>query len=240
MAPAKVANPPKVPHFSSCVLLGGLGTLAGDFAGSELVLFAVGQGQVLLQDGIDAVGVRIEVPNALGTLPLLVREPALSDDAARMWVRFSDEIEGRIGSGGELEPIRGLANKLPEHAARIAAIAQIIQNASAAEIDIDSLASGIKLANHYAREAMRLFLVGARNADLVLAERLLAWLQHKWTEPAVSLPDIYQRGLNAVGDAATARKLIEILEEHGWVARDNNGAEIKGVRRQTVWRLVQS
>ena len=56
----------------------------------------------------------------------------------------------------------------------------------------------------------------------------------------MSLPDIYQRGLNAVGDAATARRLIEILEDHGWVNRDDNGAEIKGVRRQTVWRLVKA
>src|SRR4029453_2764687 len=102
------------------------------------------------------------------------------------------------------------------------------------------LASGIELANHYAAEAQRLFLVGERNADLVLAERLLAWLYHKWTEPLVSLPDVYQYGPNSVRDATIARKLVGILEEHGWLERDDNGGEIKGVRRQTVWRLVKA
>lgn len=44
----------------------------------------------------------------------------LSPQARRQWIRFADHIERQIGPGGDLEPIRGLANKLPEHAARSA------------------------------------------------------------------------------------------------------------------------
>jgi hypothetical protein len=167
------------------------------------------------------------------------RRLPLSDDATRLWWKFYDEIEARIGPGGELEPIRGLANKLPEHAGRIAAILQVISDLNAAEVSGNCLASGIELANHYAAEAQRLFLVGARNADLVMAERLLGWLHHKWTEPVVSLPDVYQYGPNSVRDATIARKLVDILTDHGWLERDDNGGEIKGVRRQTIWRLVK-
>ena len=158
--------------------------------------------------------------------------------AKRVWWAYADAIEDKIKPDGELAQIRGLASKLAEHAGRIAAVLQAVHDVNASEIAIDFLSSGIELANHYAREAQRLFLVAARNADLVLAERLLFWLRYTWSEPVVSLPDIYQRGLNAIGDAATARKLVEILEGHGWVERDDNGAMIKGVRRQTVWRLV--
>src|SRR5262245_11681120 len=46
----------------------------------------------------------------------------LSREAKGLWIEFYNYVEGRVGSGGELEPVRGLANKLPEHAARMAAI----------------------------------------------------------------------------------------------------------------------
>ena len=40
----------------------------------------------------------------------------LSAEAQRLWMAFHDHVEKRLGAGGELEPVRGLANKLPEHA----------------------------------------------------------------------------------------------------------------------------
>jgi hypothetical protein len=33
----------------------------------------------------------------------------------------------------------------------------------------------------------------------------------------ISQPDIYQRSLNAIRDQATARKLVGVLEQHGWL-----------------------
>jgi hypothetical protein len=44
---------------------------------------------------------------------------AASNHIAPMWRAFADHIEPLIGPGGDLEPVRGLANKLPEHAARL-------------------------------------------------------------------------------------------------------------------------
>jgi hypothetical protein len=38
-----------------------------------------------------------------------------------LWIKFADHVERAIAAGGELESIRSLANKLPEHAARLAA-----------------------------------------------------------------------------------------------------------------------
>src|SRR5262249_48680012 len=50
------------------------------------------------------------------------RTVPLSKDAIELWNRFVANIENSIGPGGDLEPIKGLANKLPEHAARLAAV----------------------------------------------------------------------------------------------------------------------
>ena len=61
--------------------------------------------------------------------------------------------------------------------------------------------------------------------DLELAEKLLLWSQQRGSY--VALVDIYQRGLNTISDAATARKLAKILEAHGWfvpVPGDNKAA----------------
>ena len=49
---------------------------------------------------------------------LAPRTVPLSPQGRRLWVAFHDYVEERLGAGGELEPVRGLANKLPEHAAR--------------------------------------------------------------------------------------------------------------------------
>jgi hypothetical protein len=47
-----------------------------------------------------------------------------------------------------LEPVRGLANKLPEHAARLAAILALVDDLGAPEIGANHLRAGIALAEH--------------------------------------------------------------------------------------------
>ena len=77
---------------------------------------------------------------------------------------------------------------------------------------------------------------------LVLAQRLLDWLQRSWPPEKgglVSLPDIYQLGPGAIRDKATAKKLVTILADHGWLAPVLEGAEVDGKFRREVWRVVE-
>jgi hypothetical protein len=170
---------------------------------------------------------------------LLPRPLPLADGARRLWFTFADHVETAIAPGGALEPVAGLANKLPEHAARLAAVLVLIADIEAGEVAAAEMEAGIALAEHYAAEALRLFGTSRINPDLRLAQRLLDWLLTRWREPAISLPDIYQRGLNAIGDKATATKLVETLESHGWLIRIPQGAEVAGVRRRDAWRIVR-
>jgi Protein of unknown function (DUF3987) len=172
--------------------------------------------------------------NELEPRPLL-----LAPEASRLWILFADYIEKAIGQGGALEPVRGLANKLPEHAARLAAVLSVVRDLDSAAISADEMRAGIRLAEHYAAEALRLFGTSRVNRELLLAQRLLAWLLRQWPEPAVSLPDIYQRSLNSIRDQATARKLVSILEDHGWLVRLMEGAVVAGQRRREAWRIVR-
>jgi hypothetical protein len=167
------------------------------------------------------------------------RELALSGAAQAVWRQFADHVEREIRPGGPLESIRGLANKLPEHAARLAAVITLVEDIDGAAINDVAIRGGVRLAEHYAAEALRLFDTSRIGADLKLAQRLLDWLRHTWSEPVISLPDIYQRGLNAVGDQAAARKVVNILEDHGWLARIPPGAVVAGRFRRDAWNIVR-
>jgi hypothetical protein len=167
------------------------------------------------------------------------RSLVLEPEAGRLWRTFIDFVERAIKPNGELELVKGLANKLPEHSARLGAVLTLAHDINATAIGANEIRAGIALAEHYAAEALRLFGASRISADLRLAQKLLDWLLYQWTEPAISLPDIYQRSLNAIGDKATAAKMVAILEDHGWLHRIPQGAVIAGQRRRDAWRVVR-
>src|SRR5215207_3666807 len=84
----------------------------------------------------------------------------------------------------------GFANKVPEHAARIAAGLSIIDDPRCQEITSTAIYAGIELAQHYVMEALRLFDAGSARPEILRAEQLLDWLQ-TWDGELISLPDVY-------------------------------------------------
>ena len=180
------------------------------------------------------------LPLALGKAnELQPRNLPLSPQARVRWIAFADYVENNIAPGGELEPVRGLANKLPEHAARLAGVLRLTEEIDAGEIDAASMDAGIAIAEHYAAEALRLFGSARIGADLRLAQKLLNWLLVVWGEPCISLPDIYQKGPNAIRDKATAVRLVGILEDHGWLDRIRQGAVVAGQTRRDAWLIIR-
>jgi hypothetical protein len=171
------------------------------------------------------------------TNELAPRPLPLSPDARSLWSAFADHVEKAMAPSGELETVRGLANKLQEHAARLAAVLTLVRDIDAGEIRRTEMEAGITLAEHYVSEALRLFGASRVNADLHLAQRLLDWLLNRWTEPNISLVDIYQRSLNAIGDKAAAQKLVLILEDHGWLVKIPQGAVVSGQHRRDAWLI---
>jgi len=172
------------------------------------------------------------------TNELAPRKIVLGSAATRHWRKFADYVEANVAPGGKLEEIRGLANKLAEHSARLAAVLALVDDIDTGTIDAEHIEAGIALAEHYAAEALRLFGGARIPADLALARRLLDWLLKAWPEAVISLPEIYRLGPNAVRDKATAEKLVKILVDHGWLEHLPNGAVIAGQRRREAWRVV--
>jgi hypothetical protein len=179
------------------------------------------------------------LPLALGTRNELTPcTLPLSLAARRLWIDYHDHVERRLGLGSELEPVRGLANKLPEHAARIAAVLTLVENIEAGEVGSNEMAAGIAIARHYAAEALRLLGACRVSAELREAQQVLRWLQ-SWPHPLVSLPDIYQRGPNSIRDKTRARRVVGILEDHGHLVRLPDGHVVDGTFRREVWEIVR-
>lgn len=170
---------------------------------------------------------------------LAPRALPLSEAAVRLWRAFADRVETMLTHDGELRPISGVANKLPEHAARIAGVLTLVRDIDAGEIAHAEMAAGTELAQHYAGEALRLQGGSQISAELRRAQQALDWLLNHWLELAISLPDLYQRGPAAIRDGKTARQVVTALEDHGWLVRIPQGAEIAGERRREAWRVVR-
>ena len=180
------------------------------------------------------------LPLACGTTNEL-EPPALplSPMARRMWIAFVDHVEKSMLPDGDLHRIRGLGNKLGEHAARLAAVLMCVRNIDAVEIEAGEMEAGIHLAQHYAAEALRQDGVSRISADLRLAMKLLSWLMLSWSEPMISLPDIYQLGPGEIREKAVATKAVKVLEDHGWLDRIRGGAVVAGNHRRDVWRIIR-
>lgn len=165
------------------------------------------------------------------------RRLSLSATGREQWTAFADHIEGLIAPGGQLEPIKGLANKLPEHAARLAAVLELTTNLTAPEVSDACMASGIRLAQFYAGEALRLYNASRLDPDLSLAQRVFDWISSEGHK-IVSLGMVYQHGPNPVRDAKTARRIMKILVEHNQVEPIDD-AEIDGCRVREAWSVAK-
>ncbi len=167
------------------------------------------------------------------------RDLPLSPNASQAWINFSNHIEKLIAPDGPLQPIKGLANKLPELAARLAGTLALVEDLSRSEIGPEHMAAGIELVQFYAGEALRLKKTGAVSPDILAAEKLLHWLYIGWKESLISLPDIYQMGPTQFSTAGDAKKAVGVLEQHGWLERVDGGGHVKGQRRRDVWRIMR-
>jgi hypothetical protein len=162
---------------------------------------------------------------------------SLSGSARRDWIAFYDTVERELAERGELRSIRAFGAKMAEHAGRLAAVLAAYADPDAMEVDGDAMGGGIALAQYYAAEMLRLQSAGAVAPDLRLAARLLAWWQAR-ADPQCHLAAIYQIGPGALRNAADARRIVGMLEEHGFVLRLPAGTVVDGAARRDAWELV--
>jgi hypothetical protein len=168
----------------------------------------------------------------------------VSEEAQSLWAEFHDYVEALIRPDAALDTVRGLANKAPEHATRLAATIAYFEGDCDREgllLSAQRMQAGIDLVDYYLHEALRIEGAATVNADLVLARKLLGWLHKSWEEPngLISLSDIYRRcPSHAIRDKKTATRIVAILADHGWL-EPCGPAQVNGTTRHHVWRIVR-
>ena len=161
----------------------------------------------------------------------------LTPDARAMLIAFHDAVERSVRPDGELSTIKGFGSKMAEHAGRLGAVLAVYADPEAVEVDADSISNGIALAQHYAGEMKRLADGASIAPDLKLARQLVEWWK-SGGKAKCHLAEIYQRGPNPLRDASTAKRIIAILEDHGWLKRISPGTVLDGSPRKDSWELA--
>jgi hypothetical protein len=140
---------------------------------------------------------------------------SLSAGAARCWREFYDTVEGQCGANGKYRGVRDLAAKIAEHAARIAGVLAIVDDASTDAIGDASMASAVILSEWYLNEAARLQQACRTDPTLLRAQALLDWLVTRDASEA-RFADILRLGPSATRIKKDAEAAIEVLKSHGW------------------------
>ena len=161
----------------------------------------------------------------------------LSPEARSLLIALHDEIEPQLLENGDLRHISGFANKIPEHATRIAGVLTFIQNTQATELKENAVQAGIMLARYYLAEALRLNESHPDDEGIRLAKKLQAWLESKWDEPAVSKACIQNKVPNELRNKAKLNTAFDVLVDYGWLAPLDEPTAIKGHTRQEAFKV---
>lgn len=181
-----------------------------------------------------------------GDFELQPRLLRMSPDAKKMLHDYSDAVERERGETGKFAPISSFANKIVSHVARIAAVTAAFHDLDLMELRVPDIARGIRLAEWYLAETLRIFNAGHVSPEIGNAEKLLGWLQSSWPAQSatgdngrlVSLVDCYQFGPNCIRDADAARAAMETLKRHGWVRSVEGRQKVNNQMRSEVFAVV--
>jgi hypothetical protein len=167
--------------------------------------------------------------------------------ARKILVAYSDEVEREQGPDGGYEQLSGFASKSQEQAARIAGVLTLWGDITATVVGPDIMADAVALAKFYLGEAKRLADTAAVSDEVGRAEQLRKWILETWPDiarrggrdPDYLVPsDVTTSGPLAMRVAATAKPLLSVLAEHGWLAPLDAGAMVDGKARRKSYRIV--
>ena len=162
------------------------------------------------------------------------RPLGMNAESKRLFIHFYNDVESQLKDGAKYAEVKGLG-KIAEHALRLAGCLSLIKNSDCPEILGLEMDCGIALARYYLDEALRIKQESVGNPDIQLAEKLLCWILSR-PAPTFYLAEIYQKGPSGIREAAIAKRIITILEGHGYIDRQKP-CRLDGSMRQDVWMI---
>lgn len=166
---------------------------------------------------------------------LIFDELTLSPDALDAYKKFFVYIEENRKPDAMYEPVNGYAKRAAEQALRIAGCLSMARNAAARVIDKPTMEAGIKLAEWYIDEILRVVLDDMASPEILQAEKLLQWLQDKRIK-TTNVRQVQIYGPNSLREKAAILKTFKTLEDHGWLKPLPEGAVVLMGDKQTTAR----
>ncbi len=165
---------------------------------------------------------------------VLVRIMEFSKAAKARWTQFAGEMEARMALGGDFAALRAAGAKLPQQAARLAALLAAYDDENAPEIAEAHADGGIALARWYGAEALRLCVPPVAIESRDRAQVVLTWLKRSHPTGPFALSEVYGDGPSFVRTADAARAFLQTLAKDGHVRLTNIGR-----RGGESWELTQ-
>lgn len=162
----------------------------------------------------------------------------LTDAALDALESFYTDHEARLGDGGDLQHVKGWANRLPGFVVRIAAVHAVLENPTTTVVDLRHLQPALSVAPVLVAHAQA--LLSARYAAtpeghaLRIIERLLADGVEVTTRAVTQQARDQAWCGREAGAAERVREVLRSLEVSGWVRRRDDGQRGRG-RPSEVW-----
>ena len=154
--------------------------------------------------------------------------------------RLYDQIQEQLVQYGSLLSVKGLAEKAPEHACRLAATLAFADDPKVTEISAEHYGAAVALVHHYVSEALRLKFRQEPNSRR--ADELLNWLKKLYAEGTTSIDARFiqqnaPRGSGCRSSIEDLLKVGQLLQQRGWlrpVQLDGRAARSKS---RTSWDI---
>lgn len=124
----------------------------------------------------------------------------LSSDAKATWKDFFNEVEAKLGVGGELHDVRDVASKTADNAARMAALFHVIDG-GIGSVSKQHMMDACQIIRWHLQQSQRLLNGTVVPPEMANADKLDAWLRDKCNAQATTqfpFTHVLQAGPNPV------------------------------------------
>ena len=145
----------------------------------------------------------------------------LSTEAAERRREFHNAIELMMAEGEELEDVRDIASKVVSQTVKLALVLHLAATPELlaqekSEISVETWSKAQILGTYHLQEAIRVQRMADEDKDAHKARRLLEWIKRE-NRKEVTTTDLMQNGPRPRPKAAEAKRILELLADHGYL-----------------------
>ncbi len=139
-----------------------------------------------------------------------------TEDAYEMLMEFAEELEPRMGPGGELDSLADWAGKLVGAIARIAALVHLVEGNVREPVSTYTTECAIRIGEYLLPHAKAAFMLMDTDQEAADAQYLLAWLQRK-RKVLFTQRDVFEGTKGRFRSVERLRPILDLLVERRFI-----------------------